>query len=247
MSAQGEDDESPLDFSEEELLEVYRRISEDELEQVLDETRPSIDGYASILSDIDDKAARTLRLNTLIFGFSLTFASVVMSAPSGQFSPLSQFVNVAYFFGLLATGISATLALITYTQSQIRSGFSVKDVETVFQEKLDDDVQITQKVLLFNRVRSHVRWIQQNRSINRRDSNMLFASHVFLMISLGNYALAVLMGSIGVTHWLLLFVLSLLVSVLLTVIVTFPKNVCWPYVTGAWKVINERVVAPFRR
>jgi hypothetical protein len=247
VSGREGDDENLLDLSDDELIEFYSRISEDELAQILEETRASIDGYVDILSDIDDKAARTLRLNTLIFGFILTFAGLVMSGSNEQFAPLSQYVNVSYFVGLLATGISATLALITYTQSQIRSGFSVRDVETIFQETLDDKITTNPKILLFNRVRSHIRWIQQNRSVNRRDSNMLFASHVFLMISLGNYALAVLMGSISVTHWFLLLVLSPIVSLLLTVIVTLPKNRLWPTVSGTWVKIDDNILSRFRR
>lgn len=247
VSGQEGDNESLLDLSDQELIEFFSRVSENELEQILEETRASIDGYVDILSDIDDKAARTLRLNTLIFGFILTFAGLVTNASTGQFAPLSQFVNVSYLAGLLATGISATLALITYTQSQIRSGFSVKDVETVFRETLSDDITTNRKILLFNRVRSHIRWIQRNRLVNRRDSNMLFASHVFLMVSLGNYGLAVFMGSIGVTHWLLLLVLSLAISIVLTFIVTLPKNMLWPGVCSVWEFVYEMFVSPFQR
>jgi len=187
----------PLGFTEQELQEIYRRTGEDELRQILEETRPSIERYADILSDIDDKAARTLRLNTVIFGFLLTFAGIVTSTPGDQFAALSRYVNVAYGFGLVASAVSATLALITYTQSEVITGFSVADVTSVFEEELDDQINVNPKILLLNRLRSHVQWLQVNRSVNRRDSNMLFASHTFLFISLGNYALAVLWVSLG--------------------------------------------------
>lgn len=232
----------PLSFTQQELREIYDGIDEDELRQILEETRPSIERYADILSDIDDKAARTLRLNTVIFGFLLTFAGIVTSTPNGQFAALSQYVNAAYGLGLTASAISATLALITYTQSEVITGFSIADVASVFEEELDDRIDMNPKILLFNRVRSHVQWLRMNRSVNRRDSNMLFASHGFLFISLGNYSLAVLWVSFGLSGSpILLGICAIVLSISLGYVVALPKTNAWDQLAKWWRSVDGRL------
>lgn len=167
-----------------ECCEDCRSEEVEVLRAALNETRPTLETIESFLSDIDDKAGRTLRLNIAIIGILLTALSIGFS----QGLPgTNRVLNGAFFFGLIASSISIVAALLTYTRSTITAGLGVQDIDLVLER---DD--ISEEAMLRAILRSHKEWIRTNGRTNERDASSLFVSHVFLLLSMGYYALAVL-------------------------------------------------------
>ena len=103
---------SYLEYSRSELTEILEQTDEEILRATLEETRPTLDTIEGFLSDIDDKAGQTLRLNTILIGLLLTVISLAFSQ---NLPGVTQFLNLAFYFGLGASGLSIVAALLTYT------------------------------------------------------------------------------------------------------------------------------------
>lgn len=149
---------SSLEYSTNELDEILEGTSEEVLRTTLKETRPTLDTIEGFLSDIDDKAGQTLRLNTILIGLLLTVISLAFSQ---NLPGITDFLNLAFYFGLASSGTSIIAALLTYTRSTITPGLSVNDIEQI----LNNDM--TEKTLLLSLVLSHGEWINKNGRVNQ--------------------------------------------------------------------------------
>lgn len=222
----GEPAEStPLEYSDEELAEVLEGTDTAVLRRTLRETRPTLDTIESFLGDIDDKAGRTLRLNTILIGLLLTGFSF---SASQNVEAINDFLNLPLYLGLLMSGISITAALLTFTRSEITPGLSDDNIAQIL------DMEMSEKQLLLSLVLSHGDWIRENGQVNERDAQTLFASHLFLFSSMGYYAFAV--GWVFVQpmpQWVVMIGSFVLLPILWFVIY-LPQTIFWPKLAPIW-------------
>lgn len=98
------------------------------------EARETIHSQTEWLREIDSKAMKTLRFNTLILGLILpTFSFAVKY---NFISETADLQNRDMMYGMVFLISSATLSGITYTSSKINAGISAKDIKTAQQEGL---------------------------------------------------------------------------------------------------------------
>ena len=186
------------------------------LRATLEETRPTLDTIEGFLSDIDDKAGRTLRLNIGLIGLLLTVVSLGFSQ---DVPGVSRLINPAFFTGIAASSISILAALLTYTRSTVTVGLGGEDITYI----LNNDV--SEEFLLRSLVRSHRTWIQENGRVNERDARTLFTSHLFLLLSMGYYGFAVVWAYIRpVPQSVILYTSLIALTAILTFVIYLPQS-----------------------
>ena len=136
----------------------------DLLQLAREEGQRTINKQIDTFDDIDDKAARILRLNLLVLSILLTGFSVIATGngmvDSGAVNNLE---NSYVFGGVFAILVSTILAAFTYTGSNYRSGMSGRDLENKI---LNADVQPIDA--LYDTAEGYSRWAQHNFKVNTR-------------------------------------------------------------------------------
>ena len=149
----GDGDTDTHEFDTLDLLQVAR-----------EEGQRTVDRQIDTFDDIDDKAARILRLNLLVLSVLLTGFSIIATengmADSGVATELE---NPYVFAGVLAILASTVLAAYTYTGSNYRSGMSGRDLE---QQILNAEIQPIDA--LYDTVEGYAEWAQHNFRVNTR-------------------------------------------------------------------------------
>lgn len=152
MGDDDSDDSSPA-FDTVDLLELAR-----------EEGHRTIDRQIQTFDDIDDKAARTLRLNLVVLSILLTGFSVVASDDGFPNSVVTaELPNRFIYLGILSILLSTILAAFVYTGSNYRSGMSGRDLQ---RRILNDDIRPIDA--LYDTVDGYARWTQHNFSVNTR-------------------------------------------------------------------------------
>lgn len=142
MGDDDSDDSSPA-FDTVDLLELAR-----------EEGRRTIDRQIQTFDDIDDKAARTLRLNLIVLSILLTGFSVVTSGDGFPNSVVTgELPNRFIYLGILSILLSTILAAFVYTGSNYRSGMSGRDLQ---RRILNDDIRPIDA--LYDTVDGYARW-----------------------------------------------------------------------------------------
>jgi len=218
-----------LDYTPEELQEIYESTDTEVLQLALNETRPTLDAIQEFLSDIDDKAGRTLRLNTVILGIILTIVSLSSSNPGAN---IARFVNLGFYAGSFASGTSFIASFITYTRSSITPGITVGDVEGVLEEPID------RKSLLISLLVAHGQWIRENGKVNRQDAFTLFIGHTSLLLSIGYYSLAVVSAFTSSPWWTEMLGIGIL-SVVLIAVIYAPQTPYWDTLWAKGRSLKE--------
>ncbi len=140
----------------------------DLLQLAREEGQRTVDKQIDTFDDIDDKAARILRLNLLVLSVLLTGFSIIATengmADSGAATELE---NPYVFTGVLAILVSTVLAAFTYTGSNYRSGMSGRDLE---QQILNAEIRPIDA--LYDTVEGYAEWAQHNFSVNTRRSGL---------------------------------------------------------------------------
>jgi hypothetical protein len=130
----------------------------------LEEGRRTIDKQNEILNNIDDKAARILRINLVIVGLILTGLSIATGA-GRQTEPVQQLlldtINIYTQLGLLALLLSTGVAALTYSASALRIGVSGESLRRIVFEG-----DIPDRKRLRGLTRSYSNWIEQNYRTN---------------------------------------------------------------------------------
>lgn len=159
----------------------------DALRRTQSETRAVLDHQIQTFNDVDNKAARTFRLDAILLGLVLTAVSFVARADSYD---IVLYANVYTVVGLVALIVSFVLAVLTYTTTSIETGLGPSDVERLVEERYSEREWL---VLL---LRSEAEWMRRNERQQTINGALLTASHAAL---LG----AVLCLSFGVlsVHW----------------------------------------------
>lgn len=117
------DDRSPGDGSYPRCIESLRTTH--------DEARTVLDHQIATLNDIDDKAARTVRVTALLLG-------AVLSAPSVLADP-EPFVNVATKWGTSSLVLAVVTGTFTYSVSSPHLGPGPNDIEWMLERRFRED------------------------------------------------------------------------------------------------------------
>jgi uncharacterized membrane protein YozB (DUF420 family) len=154
----------------------------------LEEGRRTIDKQNEILNNIDDKAARILRINLVIVGLILTGLSVATGTES-QTDPVQEvlpdIINVYTELGLLALLLSTGVAALTYTASALRIGVTGGSLRRIVFEGDTPD-----RKRLRGLTRSYSKWIEQNYRTNAYNApfatlTLIFLVYAVVLLTLG--------------------------------------------------------------
>ena len=155
-------------------------IEEFDLDLVaLEEGRRTIDKQNEILNNIDDKAARILRINLVIVGLIFTGLSVVTGTESQTDQVqeiLPDVINIYTELGLLALLLSTGVAALTYTASALRIGVTGGSLRRIVFEGDTLD-----RKRLRGLTRSYSKWIEQNYRTNAYNAPLATVTLIFLV------------------------------------------------------------------
>lgn len=137
--------------------------------------------------DVDTKAAKTSRLDALLLGLVLTAGSFLAQADA--FSA-GVYVNGFSLAGLLFVVGSFTLAVATYSTTDVRTGVGPADVQRLVGAKYSEREWL---VLL---LRSEARWMAENERRQARNASLLTASQAALIVGT-----TLLTAGVAAVHW----------------------------------------------
>lgn len=156
------------------------------------EARKTIDHQIDALDDIDEKAARILRVNVLLVGVVL---SVLSLGAQSQAVEVDDFLNRFVGIGVGSLLLSSALAAWTYTASDFQAGISPDDVATLFE----NDVTREQSEMVV--AKSYALWIEYNEETNLLNTPLITATTVVLVVSIAHFALGVYHALIADVGW----------------------------------------------
>lgn len=161
----------------------------DTFDVTYEEARRVVDYQLDSISDIDSKAAHTLRVLFVLFGLLITAISVVVKAVLQQqgtdIDTARQFINAFTTGGVVLLLLSLLVAIWTYNETNTRSGLSPYEVLRL----AEDEPREKRFERLFGRFPN---WILYNEAAIRKDSTLLFLSHSSLFVSVVLFTVGVL-------------------------------------------------------
>lgn len=151
------------------------------------EARAVLDHQIRTFNDVDNKAARTFRLDAVLLGLILTGVSFLVRSQSFDIGP---YVNAFSLGGVVALVLSFVVAVVTYTSTSIQTGLGPVDVQRLVDERYNE----TEWLVLL--LRSEAEWMRRNERQQNINGVLLTISHAALIA-------AVLGLSVGITvvHW----------------------------------------------
>ncbi|MCF2207880.1 hypothetical protein KVP02_09495 [Halobacterium salinarum] len=174
-SADNDDDESPDEEFDLDLV-------------ALEEARRTIDKQNEVLNNIDDKAARILRINLVIMGLLLTGLSLAMGNGGENENLVRETLpNVANIYtesGLIILLFSTALAALTYTASALRIGVTGDSLEQIVFEGNASD-----RKRLRGLAKSYSSWIRRNHQTNAYNAPLATGTLLLLVYSVTLFAL----------------------------------------------------------
>jgi hypothetical protein len=180
----GPDDESLTVTVQDPTVATYMHAAE--------ETRKTINHQIQWNAEIDDKAARLLRINIALATIVVTLLSVLLqyasdstATPSGLFTVggVPKWFLIA---GSFCFAVSTLMAGVTYTRSKLFAGIKSDDV----QAAIDDDLDL---VDFYEKLaKGYKKWEKINRHRVERNGKYLTVSITFVL-----YALVLLGGGLA--------------------------------------------------
>lgn len=152
------------------------------------EAHRTIEGQVDWIREIDEKATKTLRFNTILLG--LIVPALSFAVQYEIVSEIRAFYTLHIALGVVCLLGSTALAGVTYTSSNIEAGVSSSDIRTAKSENLSD------KEIHDTLIDSYEQWIESNRSTIFWNT-ILITLTILLMIS------ALVFLSLGVASTLL--------------------------------------------
>ncbi|WP_058997703.1 hypothetical protein [Haloarcula sp. CBA1127] len=137
-----------------------------------EEARAVLDHQIESFRRIDDKAAKTFRLNGLLLGLILTAVSLLARSQSLN---LNVFINNWTLAGIVLLLISFILAIITYTVTDVNTGLNGNDINRLIDRKYPE------KDWLILLLRSEAAWMRENEDRQDTNATLLSASHLCLI------------------------------------------------------------------
>lgn len=138
-----------------------------------DEARAVLDHQIETFRNVDDKAARTFRLDAILLGLVLTAVSFATRADNVQIEP---FVNWESITGIALIIISFIFAVITYTTTNIQTGIGSSDIRRFV------DGNYTEEEWLSLLLRSEAAWMEWNEKMQTENGTYLTISHASLIL-----------------------------------------------------------------
>ena len=192
---------APSDLRQE-LRETDYAGNDENLFELREEARETVDAQRDTLDDIDTKASRILRLNIALIGILVSVLSIGTQLGSGSagFSGIDPFVNVYTGIGVGSLILSTTFAALTYTASELDVGISSENLTELL--KADFSRKEMEELL----VKNYIMRINFNRSINVRNIPLIQLTIVLIVCAIISLVLGIYKGIIGsVPVWLLGF------------------------------------------
>ncbi|WP_336136637.1 hypothetical protein [Natronomonas amylolytica] len=185
----------------EELRDIQFSGDADQLTELREEARKTVDAQRQTLNDIDTKASKIFRLNLVLIGLLVSILSIVTQfgpdPPSG-IDALELFVNIYTQIGIAALVLSTAFAAITYTASELDVGVSSENLAAL----LEADFSETEAEELL--VKNYIMRINFNRSTNVRNIPLIQLTIAFVVFAIISFVLGVYRGITGaVPIWLL--------------------------------------------
>ncbi len=106
----------------------------EQLSELGDEARETVDAQRETLTDIDTKASRILRLNVALIGILVSVISIARQfgpSPESGTTAFQQFVNGYTELGIGSLVLSTAFAAMTYTASELDVGLSSENLAEV--------------------------------------------------------------------------------------------------------------------
>ncbi|USZ67048.1 hypothetical protein NGM10_09930 [Halorussus salilacus] len=148
-----------------------------------EEAHRTVEGQVDWIREIDQKATKTLRFNTILLG--LIVPALSFAVQYELVDEIAEFYTPHIALGIGCLVGSIALAGVTYTSSSIEAGVSSTDIRTAKNQDLTD------KAVHDTMIDSYARWIKSNRKTIFRNT-VLITFTILLMIS------AVVFLSLGV-------------------------------------------------
>lgn len=200
----------PADLSED-LADIDFDGDPEQLSELREEARETVDAQQATLNDIDTKASRILRLNVVLIGALVSVLSIATRPGSDSASGnvgVEPFVNVYTEVGVGALVLSTAFAAMTYTASELDVGVSSENLTDLLRADFTADE--TEELL----VKNYVTRINFNRSTNVRNIPLIQLTIIFVVSAIVAFALGVYQGLVGtVPVWLLVVAVGLVVGV----------------------------------
>lgn len=170
------DDESDgSDSLDEHDIEALRATQE--------EARAVLDHQIETVRSVDDKAARTFRLDAILLGLILTAVSFLARTDSVSVHP---FINPITILGVISLIISFVFAVATFTVTDIQTGLGSGDIQRLIDKKYSERDWL---ILLLRSEAAWMKWNEEQQSLNG----------ALLTVSHGSLIFAVVCVSIGIS------------------------------------------------
>lgn len=153
------------------------------------EARTVLDHQIQTFADIDDKAAKTFRLDVILIGLLLTAGTFLTRADSLSVDPYINLLTVVSVFSLIA---SFVIAILTCSITGIETGVGPADVDRLIEHRYTE----TEWLILL--LLGHAGWIAANERQNRAGARYLMMSHGALIVGVLCAFLGVLWVHLGV-------------------------------------------------
>lgn len=141
-----------------------------------------MDHQIQTFTNVDNKAAKTFRLDAILLGFILTAVSFVTRIESLAIDP---YVNPFTIFAVVALIVSFIFAVLTYMATEIDTGTGPDGIQRLI------DKRYTETEWLILLLRSEKEWMRENERQLSSNTFYLVVSHVALI-------LAVVVASVGI-------------------------------------------------
>lgn len=166
--------ESPDQFDGQTLVFLY------------EDARRVVDHQIAYLSDVDDKAVWTVRINAVIIGAVLSVQQL-----SSQMSLTDPFPGVA----IMAFLVSMAAGIVTYTASDAQFGPGPRYIDDVLDEPA------TETYWRSEMLRSYADWIEDNEHVTRRNGTYLLVSQLLLLLGLSTLTTGIAIELITRVQW----------------------------------------------
>ena len=150
--------------------------------------RTVLDAQLQRITDIDDKAATVLRIDSLLLGLLVTTATLITRVREQQ---LAEFVNPLTAIGIGLIVVSLLAAIVTYTISETVSGVGPDGTERLVERRYTE----REWLVLLNR--SAAAWMRENERANRRNARAMNASPYALGVGVALVVLGIALSTVS--------------------------------------------------
>lgn len=200
----------PADLRED-LADIDFDGEPEQMSELRDEARQTVDAQRETLNDIDTKASRILRLNVALIGILVSITSIATQiGPESESGSIGfePYVNVYTEVGIGALVLSTAFAAMTYTASELDVGVSSENLADLLRADFTFDE--TEELL----VKNYIMRINFNRSTNVRNIPLIQMTIILIVSAIVAFVLGIYRGLAGtVPGWLVVAAVGLIVGV----------------------------------